>query len=255
MKEKIKKTNWFPMFVVLLCIASDLICILEFSVKIYNETPLISWLVSVVLAVCLDASLAYAASIFSQSKKKLGSKEKLAAAAMLLVFFLAFISLVLIAVAASYQSESTDLFQNGTIARLIIPIATSILSFVLGWDLDPNKTRLEELKRQRSNIQMDLLEEKATCQRLYAAFQRMDPEAYDVQMFRLSMSRLKAALTQAQYKLRIALAEELGTTEAANMLKDDDLLLDAGDMIKKLEQFGEDVSIAPTEKYRSGRVP
>lgn len=255
MKEKIKNTKWSPTPVVLLCIASDLICILEFSIKIYNETPLISWLVSGVLAVCLDASLAYAASIFSQSQKRIGSKEKLAAAAMLLVFFLAFISLVLIAVAASYQSESTDLFQNGTIARLIIPIATSILSFVLGWDLDPNKTRLEELKRQRSNIQMELLEEKATCQRLHAVFQKMDPEAYDVQMFRLSMSRLKAALTQAQYKLRIALAEELGTTEAANMLKDHDLLLDAGEMIKNLEQFGEDVSIAPTEKYRSGRVP
>lgn len=253
-----KKINFKLLVIVLCCIICDSFCIWQFSSIVYNENFLYSALVSFVIAISLDVSLAYAANFLNSppSNNPTRRKRQLAALwAMFAVFFLAFVSMCMIAFAAQEASDSQNPFQNGTIARLIVPIFTSILSFAIGWDLNPADTHLQKLKYQRTKMALELADAKANAQRMRSAMELIDPNAYDLAMLHLALQRVKTVTAEAQYKLRIALAEELGTTAASDMLKNSQDIVDIGQIQRQLEHQAERIDIAPTAEHHSGRFP
>ena len=83
----------------------------------------------------------------------------------------------------------------------------------------------------------------------------IDPNAYDRELLNLALQKVKAATSEAQYKLRIALAEELGTTAASDMLKNSQDIVDIGQIQRQLEHQAERIDIAPTAEHHSGRFP
>lgn len=253
-----KKINFKLLGIVLCCIICDSFCVWQFSSIVYNENFLYSALVSFVIAISLDVSLAYAANFLNSppSNNPTRRKRQLAALwAMFAVFFLAFVSMCMIAFAAQEASDSQNPFQNGTIARLIVPIFTSILSFAIGWDLNPADTHLQKLKYQRTKMALELADAKANAQRMRSAMELIDPNAYDLAMLNLALQRVKTVTAEAQYKLRIALAEELGTTAASDMLKNSQDIVDIGQIQRQLEHQAERIDIAPTAEHHSGRFP
>lgn len=253
-----KKINFKLLVIVLCCIICDSFCVWQFSSIVYNENFLYSALVSFVIAISLDVSLAYAANFLNSppSNNPTRRKRQLAALwAMFAVFFLAFVSMCMIAFAAQEASDSQNPFQNGTIARLIVPIFTSILSFAIGWDLNPADTHLQKLKYQRTKMALELADAKANAQRMRSAMELIDPNAYDLAMLNLALQRVKTVTAEAQYKLRIALAEELGTTAASDMLKNSQDIVDIGQIQRQLEHQAERIDIAPTAEHHSGRFP
>lgn len=246
------------LFVVALCIISDFICVYQFSGVVYDEYPFISVFVSLVLAVCLDASTAHAATLLnahSSTTTEMRKRKVLAVGGMALVFLLAFGSLILIAIAAQSNDSSQNLAQSGTTARLILPVATSVLSFVMGWNLNPTASYVQQLKYQRTKLALELADAKANAQRMRSAMELIDPNAYDRELLNLALQKVKAATSEAQYKLRIALAEELGTTEASDMLKNSQDIVDIGQIQRQLEHQAERIDIAPTAEHHSGRFP
>lgn len=253
-----KKINFKLLVIVLCCIICDSFCVWQFSSIVYNENFLYSALVSFVIAISLDVSLAYAANFLNSppSNNPTRRKRQLAALwAMFAVFFLSFVSMCMIAFAAQEASDSQNPFQNGTIARLIVPIFTSILSFAIGWDLNPADTHLQKLKYQRTKMALELADAKANAQRMRSAMEFIDPNAYDLAMLHLALQRVKTVTAEAQYKLRIALAEELGTTAASDMLKNSQDIVDISQIQRQLEHQAERIDIVPTAEHHSGRFP
>ena len=81
---------------------------------------------------------------------------------------------------------------------------------------------------------------------LLAAF---SPDQFDQQMHHLSVLRVKVAACQAEYALRLAQAQALGTTEAVDkLLCSNDLLL--ADPIALLEDLSQDPASAEVQEDR-----
>ena len=111
-------------------------------------------------------------------------------------------------------------------ARLLLPIATSGLSFVMGLKVNPSRERLEEIGELRRELQLAIADERVDCDRVQRLLQRFDPDQYDAQLRRQSVLRLKAAASAAEYEIRLQLSQELGSTEAVDaFLCSNDLLL------------------------------
>ena len=243
---------WLTRAIVLLCIASDFICCFQYSSLLFNEFAWVSWLVSMVTAVGLDASLAYAATMLNGVRPRSCTARRrraLGVGGMFAVFLLSYGCLVLMAWSAEAQAEA-DLLRDGTVARLILPVATSILSFVMGWNLDPAGARLQKIRQTCAELEREILAVRADCERTEAVLARFEPSSYDESMFRLAALRVKAAMAEAQSQIRLQLAEELGYNEAVDaILRRDGLFLERG--IGELDQF--ELNIAPKRPHEDRR--
>ena len=141
---------WLAVLVVGVCSVSDGLTIYLFSAQLFNETPAVSILISAVMACGLDVSLAVLGNILSAGRpdnKEARFRRKMAVIGLLTAFGLSFLALVLLAAAVSARNE-TDLLTDGTVARLIGPLVTSIVSFFITFCMDPVAQRRACLDRQ-----------------------------------------------------------------------------------------------------------
>lgn len=191
------------------------------SASTFNETPIISIVVSIVSAISLDASLGYAAMLMnrctSTSSPAVRSRCRVLVGLLIAVFAIAYAGLILLAWSDASRAD-TDLVTSGTLTRLLLPTATSILSFVMGLALNPNDDRLSEINSQLAELNRELDATTATAQRLQTAFHLYDPAQYDLQQYKLAVARLKAQRLAAEHEVRLMLAQELGTANVTNQL-------------------------------------
>lgn len=234
--------------IVLLCTCSDLLCVYQYSGIIFDEYQAVSILIALTVAVCLDVSLYHGAGVLNLPRCRDSSVRRRCVwtvAGMAAVFLVAYISLLLMA-----WIVEGDLRHNwGVLARLLIPIATSILSFFLGLSTDPVGDRLREVQTLQRQVQAAAARQAEEVRRSEALLAAFSPDQFDQQMHHLSVLRVKVAACQAEYALRLAQAQALGTTEAVDkLLCSNDLLL--ADPIALLEDLSQDPASAEVQEDR-----
>mgnify|MGYP001777797046 CR=1 FL=1 len=244
--------------IVFLCICSDLLCVYQYSAVLFNEYQATSILISLAVAVCLDASLYHGAGVLNFPRRRDSAVRRRCVwtlAGMAAVFLVAYISLLLMA----WMVEG-DLRHNwGVWARLLIPIATSILSFFLGLSTDPVGDRLREVQTLQRQVQAAAARDRMRCFTVDHSSQRgpsgrLSPDQFDQQMHHLSVLRVKVAASQAEYDLRLAQAQALGTTEAVDkLLSGGDLLVDPTALLDELTQPGADPAKAGAQEGKNSQ--
>ena len=239
--------------IVFLCICSDLLCVYQYSAVLFNEYQATSILISLAVAVCLDASLYHGAGVLNFPRRRDSAVRRRCVwtlAGMAAVFLVAYISLLLMA----WMVEG-DLRHNwGVWARLLIPIATSILSFFLGLSTDPVGDRLREVQTLQRQVQASAAREAEEVRRSEALLAAFSPDQFDQQMHHLSVLRVKVAASQAEYDLRLAQAQALGTTEAVDkLLSGGDLLVDPTALLDELTQPGADPAKAGAQEGKNSQ--
>ena len=239
--------------IVFLCICSDLLCVYQYSAVLFNEYQATSILISLAVAVCLDASLYHGAGVLNFPRRRDSAVRRRCVwtlAGMAAVFLVAYISLLLMA----WMVEG-DLRHNwGVWARLLIPIATSILSFFLGLSTDPVGDRLREVQTLQRQVQAAAAREAEEVRRSEALLAAFSPDQFDQQMHHLSVLRVKVAASQAEYDLRLAQAQALGTTEAVDkLLSGGDLLVDPTALLDELTQPGADPAKAGAQEGKNSQ--
>lgn len=248
-------SKWLVALIVLICTASDFITIYTFSASTFNETPIISIVVSIVSAICLDASLGYAAILMnrctSTSSPAVRSRCRVLVGLLVAVFAIAYAGLILLAWSDASRAD-TDLVTSGTLTRLLLPTATSILSFVMGLALNPNDERLSQIDSQLAELNRELDVTTATAQRLHSAFSLYDPAQYDLEQYRLAVARLKAHSNAAAHEVRLMLAQELGTADVTNQLLSDN---SSEELYNQIEELGLQLETAPNPECHAGAIP
>ena len=248
-------SKWLVALIVLICTASDFITIYTFSASTFNETPIISIVVSIVSAICLDASLGYAAILMnrctSTSSPAVRSRCRVLVGLLVAVFAIAYAGLILLAWSDASRTD-TDLVTSGTLTRLLLPTATSILSFVMGLALNPNDERLSQIDSQLAELNRELDVTTATAQRLQSAFSLYDPSQYDLEQYRLAVARLKAHSNAAAHEIRLMLAQELGTADVTNQLLSDS---SSEELYNQIEELGLQLETAPKPECHAGAIP
>ena len=239
--------------IVFLCICSDLLCVYQYSAVLFNEYQATSILISLAVAVCLDASLYHGAGVLNFPRRRDSAVRRRCVwtlAGMAAVFLVAYISLLLMA----WMVEG-DLRHNwGVWARLLIPIATSILSFFLGLSTDPVGDRLREVQTLQRQVQAAAAREAEEVRRSEALLAAFSPDQFDQQMHHLSVLRVKVAASQAEYDLPLAQAQALGTTEAVDkLLSGGDLLVDPTALLDELTQPGADPAKAGAQEGKNSQ--
>ena len=239
--------------IVFLCICSDLLCVYQYSAVLFNEYQATSILISLAVAVCLDASLYHGAGVLNFPRRRDSAVRRRCVwtlAGMAAVFLVAYISLLLMA----WMVEG-DLRHNwGVWALLLIPIATSILSFFLGLSTDPVGDRLREVQTLQRQVQAAAAREAEEVRRSEALLAAFSPDQFDQQMHHLSVLRVKVAASQAEYDLRLAQAQALGTTEAVDkLLSGGDLLVDPTALLDELTQPGADPAKAGAQEGKNSQ--
>ena len=249
-----RRLQWVDV-VVALCLLSDFFSVFLYSSTLFNEWAWISILVSIVTAICLDMSLFHAAKLLNSPRSQSADVRRrcfLNVAAMVAVFLLGFACLVHMAWAVE-TVQGNNLWQDGTLARLLLPIATSGLSFVMGLKVNPSRERLEEIGELRRELQLAIADERVDCDRVQRLLQRFDPDQYDAQLRRQSVLRLKAAASAAEYEIRLQLSQELGSTEAVDaFLCSNDLLLNPSELLDELAEVD---AAAPAAGAESPATP
>ena len=87
--------------------------------------------------------------------------------------------------------------------------------------------RLREVQTLQRQVQAAAAREAEEVRRSEALLAAFSPDQFDQQMHHLSVLRVKVAASQAEYDLRLAQAQALGTTEAVDkLLSGGDLLVD-----------------------------
>lgn len=242
--------------IVLICTASDFITIYTFSASVFNETPIISIIISIVSAICLDASLGYAAITMNRctsiSSPAVRSRCRVLVGLLIVVFAIAYSGLILLAWSNASRAD-TDLVTSGTLTRLLLPTATSVLSFVMGLALNPNDERLSQIDRQLAELNRELDITTATAQRLQAVFSLYDPAQWDLEQYRLAVARLKAHSNAAAYEVRLMLAQELGTADITNQLLADGSASE--ELYNQIEELGLQLEAAPKPECHAGTLP
>lgn len=234
-KNHVRRSARMADVVVLACTLSDMLCVAAYSGVLFNEVPLASILISCVVAACLDLSLFHAATVLNTPEHQgMRSRRMGKVIGMLAVFIVGYISLLLMA----WMVEGDFIHGNyGVLARLLIPIATSILSFFMGFSLSPKGDRLQEINMLRQELQAAIANQEEDCRRTEAVLDKFSVDEYDARVHQLSVTRLKIIATQAENEVCLALAQQLGTTEAVDkLLCSNDLLVDPTALLEDLSQ-------------------
>ena len=241
--------------ILLTCVTSDFTSIHVISSTIYNESVLISLLVSAVSALCLDASVAYAALLLNRctttASPAARQRCRVLVGMMIAAFGLSYAGLILLAV-ASCMKFGTDFVQSGMTTRLLLPLCTSVVSFAMSLVLDPNETRLHQLQGHLAALDRELDETSTSAQRLLDVFRLYDPQKDDYEAFRLAVLRLKAQGLAAEHQANLMLARELDKAEITKELLQDDAVETLRSLV---EELGMELDIAPQADCHAGAIP
>lgn len=249
---------WLAVLVVGGCAASDWLTVFQFSTQLFNETEEVSFLISGVMACGLDVSLAVLGSILSGSRpkdKEALLRRRMAAIGLISAFALSFLALVLLAAAVSVRNES-NMLTDGTLARLIAPLVTSLVSFFVTFCIDPRAQRRAELDRQIVETREAIDRIDVDTARLEQALSVFDGDTMDYTMSRASRLKIEILQQAACQAIHEELAKQIGDSEGVNRI----LALNqeragrVAEMEKELQELLEQTDVAPHPKEESIRI-
>lgn len=211
---------WLAVLVVGVCSVSDGLTIYLFSAQLFNETPAVSILISAVMACGLDVSLAVLGNILSAGRpdnKEARFRRKMAVIGLLTAFGLSFLALVLLAAAVSARNE-TDLLTDGTVARLIGPLVTSIISFFITFCMDPVAQRRACLDRQIAETRNAIEDLDVETNRLEQALGVFDCDSMDHLMEKAARLKIEILQEAAAQTIHEELAKRIDDSEASRRI-------------------------------------
>lgn len=203
--------------VVLVCAVSDGLTIYLFSAELFNEVPAVSMLISAVMACGLDVSLAVLGKILSTGRpdnKEALFRRKMAIIGLITAFALSFLSLVLLAAAVS-QKNGTDMLTDGTLARLLGPLVTSVISFFITFCMDPVAQRRACLDRQIAETRDAIDELDVETERLEQALSVFDCDRMDYLMEKAARLKIEILQEMASQTIHEELAKRIDDSEAS----------------------------------------
>lgn len=203
--------------VVLVCAVSDGLTIYLFSAELFNEVPAVSMLISAVMACGLDVSLAVLGKILSTGRpdnQEALFRRKMAIIGLITAFALSFLSLVLLAAAVS-QQNGTDMLTDGTLARLLGPLVTSVISFFITFCMDPVAQRRACLDRQIAETRDAIDELDVETERLEQALSVFDCDRMDYLMEKAARLKIEILQEMASQTIHEELAKRIDDSEAS----------------------------------------
>lgn len=257
-REKINVMRVTFVAVLLLCTFTgcDFMCFNSFSQLLFNEDVIISVLVSLIGAAGLDVS-SYAAGLVvstpvpGTARARRNSVVKVVL--YILCFMICYAGLIYLAATVASQTGS-DMLTDGTLFRVLLPAATSLLSFALGWRTDCTTPMIRLLKRQIAELEemSDII--RTNCHRMKAAMRRYDPDAFDTELYNCALDRLDAQTNMAQKAVGEGKAVELkGVDGAANAFLGRSGLYDPSEVLSHLRDY--EPEIKPDAVHHSGDIP
>ena len=208
-------------------VATDLMTVHLYTESLFDERPEMAMLVAASIALLLDACPMLAGKLKGQLDDMLprdqrATKHRISAllgtAVGAFAIFAGFcIVSTLMGVEALAKTEDTTLYMVGQFIRMLLPIATSVGSYAVGYFSD-HRSQLEDLKAQRLNLlDLDADIDSAIHHAQYAT-EHYDPDQQDYLFAQAKLKSLSIAARQARLTARMKLAEELGSVEAADAL-------------------------------------
>ena len=206
---------------------TDLMTVHLYTESLFDERPEMAMLVAASIALLLDACPMLAGKLKGQLDDMLprdqrATKHRISAllgtAVGAFAIFAGFcIVSTLMGVEALAKTEDTTLYMVGQFIRMLLPIATSVGSYAVGYFSD-HRSQLEDLKTQRLNLlDLDADIDSAIHHAQYAT-EHYDPDQQDYLFAQAKLKSLSIAARQARLTARMKLAEELGSVEAADAL-------------------------------------
>lgn len=207
--------------------ATDLLTVLIYTESLFDELPEMAMLVALAIAALLDVCPMLAGKLKGQLGDLLPCDQRatririrllLTAAGAAYVIFAGFcIVSTLMSVAALGATENPTLYMVSQYIRMLLPIATSVGSYAVGFFSD-HRSRLEKLKEQRLALQDLAADTDSAISHAEFAAANFDPDLMDYRFAQAKLKSLNIAARQACLTARMILAEELGSVEAAAAL-------------------------------------
>lgn len=246
---------WLSVLVVGVCAISDGLTIYIFSAELFNEVAAISILISAVMACGLDFSMLVLGKILSTGRpdnQEALFRRKMAIIGLVTAFGLSFLALVLLAAAVSWRDE-TNMLTDATVARLLVPLITSIISLFSSLCMDPVAQRRACLDRQiaetwkekdRLDAQIDLLEQ---------GLRMFDPGRMDYLMEKAARLKIEILREQAYQTLCEEMEKRLDDQEASKKIRQQ--IIQRAEHIAAIEaelhELLENTDLAPVPKSQS----
>ena len=188
-------------------VATDLMTVHLYTESLFDERPEMAMLVAASIALLLDACPMVAGKLKGQlddmlprdqraTKRRISALLGTAVGAFAIFAGFCIVS-TLISVEALGATENPTLYMVGQYIRMLLPIATSVGSYAIGFFSD-----------HRS--QLDSHAEFAAA--------NFNPDLQDYRFAQAKLKSLSIAAQQARLSARMKLAEELGSVEAAEAL-------------------------------------
>ena len=257
-REKINVMRVTFVAVLLLCTFTgcDFMCFNSFSQLLFNEDVIISVLVSLIGAAGLDVSSYAAGLVVSTPVPGTARARRNRAVKMafyILCFLICYVGLIYLATTVASQTGS-DILSDGTLFRVLLPAATSLLSFALGWRTDCTTPMIQLLERQIAELDEEIDVTWTNCRRMRAAMEKYDPDAYDREMYKCALDRLEAQMNMARIRVAEAMAAEFGGYEdTPNAFLGRSSLYDPGEAFSRLRDY--EPEIKPDAVHHSGDIP
>lgn len=244
--------------VLLLCTFTgcDFMCFNSFSQHLFNEDVIISVLVSLIGAAGLDVS-SYAAGLVESAPIPGTARARrnriVKMAFYILCFLICYAGLIYLATTVASQTGS-DILSDGTLFRVLLPAATSLLSFALGWRTDCTTPMIHLLERQIVELDEEIDLWQTNCRRMRVAMEKYDPDAYDRELYLCSLDRLYAQMNMALIDVHEAMAAEFGEYEGAlNTFLGRSSFYDPREVLSHLRDY--EPEIKPDVVHHSGEIP
>ena len=208
-------------------VATDLMTVHLYTESLFDERPEMAMLVAASIALLLDACPMLAGKLKGQlddmlprdqraTKRRISALLGTAVGAFAIFAGFCIVS-TLMGVETLAKTEDTTLYMVGQFIRMLLPIATSVGSYAVGYFSD-HRSQLEDLKAQRLNLlDLDADIDGAIHHAQYAT-EHYDPDQQDYLFAQAKLKSLSIAARQARLTARMKLAEELGSVEAAEAL-------------------------------------
>lgn len=207
--------------------ATDLFTVHLYTLSLFDELPEMAMLVAVSIALLLDVCPMLAGKLTGQLDDMLprdqrATKHRISAllgtAVGAFAIFAGFcIVSTLMTVASMGADEAPTLYMVGQFIRMLLPIATSVGSYAIGFFSD-HRSQLDSLKAQRLDLQDLAADTDSAISHAEFAAANFDPDLQDYRFAQAKLKSLSVSAQQARLFARMELAEALGSVEAANAL-------------------------------------
>ncbi len=208
-------------------VVTDLFTVHLYTLSLFDERPEMAMLIAVSLALLLDACPMLAGKLTGQlddmlprdqraTKRRISALLGTAVGAFAIFAGFCIVS-TLMTVASMGADEAPNLYMVGQFIRMLLPIATSVGSYAIGFFSD-HRSQLDSLKAQRLDLQDLAADTDSAISHAEFAAANFDPDLQDYRFAQAKLKSLSVSAQQVRLFARMELAEALGSVEAANAL-------------------------------------